>query len=200
MQTAAARECGLIRVAHIRSYVRFLLIAKEAFLSGFLWWRYHFFFCIKCHSFLSTHFSEDVSICLSDRVLLIPTRGYLLLILGEVPFPWGHWKPCFCDQPAVRFTTRLWCWCVCSRERLESVSWPAGWGGRWDGRIPCLPHPPQGPPFPPGPPCALRVPLRAGSAWKSLTVKGLWELPVQNTKEERTEHWDAKIYEGERLP
>ena len=30
-------------------------------------------------------------------------------------------------------------------------------------------------------------------------MEGLWELPVQNTKEERTAHWDAKIYEGERL-
>lgn len=30
-------------------------------------------------------------------------------------------------------------------------------------------------------------------------MEGLQELPVQNTKEERTEHCDAKIYEGERF-
>lgn len=44
------------------------------------------------------------------------------------------------------------------------------------------------------------MPFGACSVWRSrLTMEGLWELPVQNTKEGRTEHWDAKIYEGERF-
>lgn len=53
----------------------------------------------------SAHFREDLRICVSHRVPLIPTRVHLLLILGEV-LPQGNWKSCFYDQPAVRFTAR----------------------------------------------------------------------------------------------